>query len=80
MTVTNTYSLPHFSSKADSDPSVYGCKYLLKDVGKIKHANSLSTLPCQRQYTVVFSFDFFAAANANLSWIFLAAANTDLLL
>ena len=59
MTVTNTYSLPHFSSKADSDPSVYGCKYLLKDVGKIKHANSLSTLPCQRQDTVVFSFDFF---------------------
>ena len=60
------------SLRAESDPSIYGYKYLLRNVEKMKDAITLSMLTSQRQYFA--DLDVFISC-----FSFLPATNTDLL-
>ena len=61
--------LSSLSLRPDSDPSIYGYRYLLKKVERIIEAMTLSMLRSQRQYI----------PDLNLLFRCLAAINTDLL-
>ena len=76
--------LRHFLSllslRAESDPSIYGYKHLLKNVKKMKNAITISMLTSQRQYfaeldVFIFCLDFLPAINTD--WLCILLLPTD---